>query len=730
MKEKVLQEWIEQLVSDGSLFETIEERDRADPSTYFQNNEKFIPSFPIDFLMRQRSLAATEHVLGRLQIPELISTASANISLNRSERLFPDLLLCDPESGSLVLVEIKRSKSTEREAITQLMAYEHEIRNHYPFLSNLDICHVVIAMDYSPLLDHSIAGLVTWNEKQVLCLRASGTEGNIRLEVHIPEAWTSIGQKPIPSEALVTTDLYLYQKDTGNILPTEDIERIADTALNLIARDGDRYNSHGFVMLWEDLLNKKDSPTNYCLTIGMINPYPFTDAAVASDFLREDHTALVKYIHSQLIKSNICPRDSLLGTVCRQAKGVLEEKLNLTWETFSTWGEQRSPILDPAALMQGFHYRALPLKFEFWGVLGSFARQFVTMPAVRKYFDKRISAKNVDWRDPSTAIEILDRLVGIESIQQGRFTCSSLFKVGDQIASFLSINHTMQLRAQSGEDLMNLPAMQIWYGSILTSSLREVMLRYGAMLENLSPPPSIERSAEYGYAEPDTIEAMIRWILDEFLRDSPVHQRCFVAGMRVHGLLNPYFSSSIDEATKQNSTKEITEFGRFILTSTVNFYNKEARLGNEIEEFKDMLEIRVGLTVINGSFAIEDCEKVSSAKIISLLLTDIIDLADKISFPLYHSLEAIETLNVDWTWLKQQAVEMRERNCKHPGLIILGDGGFGVHDSGIVGASFQYDLESQIPFTVVAGGSVPITVVVKWEDLENGILPSEAMDNR
>lgn len=721
MKEKVLQEWIEQLVAAESLHEIIEGKDSVDPSTYFHKNENFIPSFPVDFLMRQRCLSAAEHVLGRLIMPEMVSTAATNLSLNRSERLFPDLLLCDMESGSLVLIEIKRSKSTERETATELLAYEHEIRNHYPFLSNLDICHVVIATEFSPLLDHSVAGLVTWNEKQVLCLKASGDEGAIRLEVHIPEVWTSIGQKPIPSESLVTVDLHLYQKSGESVVLPKEIERIADTALNLIARDGDRFNSHGFVMLWEDQQRRSEDLVHYCLTIGMINPYPFTVAAVAGEFIKESHTKLVEYVHRQLEESNICPFDSLLGKICHQAKSLLGEKLDPMWENFSTWESQRVPLMHLDAPMQGIQYRALPLKFEFWGVLGSFARQFITMPAVRGYFDRLISVKNLDWRDPQVAIELLDRLVGLEAVQHGRFPCSAIFKIGNQIASFLSINFTMEQVARAEGDFKNLPAMHMWYGTLLASSLREVLFRYNVTTEELPEPPVFERS-ENGYIEPESIISLVQWLQGEFLKKSRAHQRCFQIGTKVHGLLNPDFAMGTSMEEKAIITEELAEFGRWVLATSAKQFNESNAADDTLLLISKSLENRFGLKLRNGEFSIGDCQAISSEDIVPAL-DEILELIDQITFPLFHPISPVGTMKVDWNWLRQQAQEMRNAG-KHPSLVILADGGYGIQDAGIIGSILVHDGEKQILFTIEAGGAVPLTLVTTWEDLVKGILPN------
>jgi hypothetical protein len=85
--------------------------------------------------------------------------------MRRSIRIF-----FNEARAQVIIVELKKSKQTERQAMTELLAYEHEVKNYFPFLSNLDLCFVLVSTEYSPLLEHSVAALTTWESKQILCL--------------------------------------------------------------------------------------------------------------------------------------------------------------------------------------------------------------------------------------------------------------------------------------------------------------------------------------------------------------------------------------------------------------------------------------------------------------------------------------------------------------------------------------------------------------------------------
>ena len=92
----------------------------------------------------------------------------------------------------LLRLKSKKDRATARETATELLAYEHEILNHIPFASANDILMVVVSREFSPLLDHAIAGLVTWGRKRILCLRVSDLTNGRRLAIHLPKAWEAI----------------------------------------------------------------------------------------------------------------------------------------------------------------------------------------------------------------------------------------------------------------------------------------------------------------------------------------------------------------------------------------------------------------------------------------------------------------------------------------------------------------------------------------------------------
>ena len=222
MTEADIQKAIETLVQDGKLHSVIEGKERPGQVLNFLRSPDWLPSFPIDYLIRKRAALAAGRVLRVLNGLRVVSTASKSISLTTGETLYPDLLGCNPLRAALAILELKADKQTERQAVTELLAYDHEVRNHLPFLPNSDLGFVVVATEFSPLLDHSLASLITWQRRNILCLRAEGTASGLRLSLHLPSCWTPLGQTLLPSGALRLARLRITPKEGTDIDATED----------------------------------------------------------------------------------------------------------------------------------------------------------------------------------------------------------------------------------------------------------------------------------------------------------------------------------------------------------------------------------------------------------------------------------------------------------------------------------------------------------------------------
>lgn len=161
MKESQIQSILENLIQEERLFGHIKNVDSIEKLYESLHDEDSLPSFSIDYFSRKKLISAAKHVVSSLESIQVITTASKNISIDRKEKLFPDLLLLNQEEGKIVILEIKRSIKTVRETLAEMLAYDHEVRNFLPFLSNFEMLFCIVSTEYSTLLNHSITGLTT-----------------------------------------------------------------------------------------------------------------------------------------------------------------------------------------------------------------------------------------------------------------------------------------------------------------------------------------------------------------------------------------------------------------------------------------------------------------------------------------------------------------------------------------------------------------------------------------
>ena len=220
---------------------------------------------------RSSCAEAASHALSCLFNLDILAD-DRNVSLTVGQQLRPDVVCFSPENKSLVLFELKKSGQAGREALTELIAYEQELKNHLPFLANYETVFVLVSAEWTTLMDHSAASAVIWSHRQLLCLEAKLTKKNkLVLRPRLPSAWNITGSTQFPTGSLPCVTWCLYDdKDTKE---PSDLDFRLITALSLIAREGDRIGAHGFALLWRD--HSPISQAGYNITICSISPFSF-----------------------------------------------------------------------------------------------------------------------------------------------------------------------------------------------------------------------------------------------------------------------------------------------------------------------------------------------------------------------------------------------------------------------------------------------------------------------
>jgi hypothetical protein len=413
VKEDKIQKWLEKdyqkirnLIQNTDIFYKLE------------TNQ--IPYFSIDYLIKQKVAKSAKYVYDLLDDVDLV-IANKNISLEKSERLYPDLLLFSPDTSTFFIVEIKRGDKTERETITEILAYEHELKNLFPYLSSFEVCFVIIASDYNTLLSHSIYSLSIWQNKNVLPIKIDGIESenyeDWNLSLHIPKAWSLLSQESFNAENIFTVNLVLEDKDAYNgkgvdVKNKDDNLEILYRGMELIVKDAERNGVNGFV-----LLNRLTSSplANWCITIGVINPFKF--------YKFTDYDSKIKDFFDKENSSEFTPK--CVTEIATKAKKYLDIFYRVYFENFVDWRGQKRNLRDIT----------IPINIDFFGQVDDIVNNFILNKEVRDYYYPEINSQNIDWKKAEIGLNILDNILQENIFLDGYFDFQSFYKFGTYLGT-------------------------------------------------------------------------------------------------------------------------------------------------------------------------------------------------------------------------------------------------------------------------------------------------------
>ena len=713
LSEREIQDALQRLLGEGGFYNAIDGKSELARALEAIDSEFLLPSFPLDYLVWKRFLLAAASILGRLKSPTIVSTARSSISWDKKERLFPDFLLCDEDLAVFTAVEIKSSRQTEREAITELLGYDHEIRNHLPFSSNSDVGLVIVSTEFGPLLSHSLAALVVWERREVLCLKVRVAAGKIQFAVHLPDPWTAVGQRSLSGKALMTSTLCLYEAAATD--PSR-WERVLLPAASLLARESERSSSSGFLLLWEDSWYPDVTSTPFNLTVGWINPYAFLGAVV-----REGVAPSPAKPFDRLLRSGAFAH---LGEVYkpgsdlyRKGLALLETNCDPRWEGRSTWETER---FDPQKLRN----RAIPLHLDCWGLLGDYVREIFVHPASRNHFMPELTRTGLDLHHPIFAVPLLDAIGGIGLFEGGKFTCQELMRFGVRLGVLYALSKR-PVAAGDEEKPDNIAALFAWTQLDLISALREVRERCHSTDEIKRSPPKITlRSYDKRGDSASEIEAWVRWITEDFIGPGyPAHQEFFLCGVHCYPFFEPSFSEPADllGRARDHAAELSRKWLKVVAFELIpDLIDKAAadRLIASLSRLYGVVREKASATAFEES-AIDAIPRETHLRRLEHELPAIVDmLVDDFT----HSLKALEPgTKVDWHWLRRQVVKLRTQGVECPAISIAEDGGIStVRLDPRTGRAFgTVELGTHVLLVNHLPG-VPVVTVESWKNLEAG----------
>jgi hypothetical protein len=654
--ESEITQWLVDLIEGEQLLEAIEEQE--DIRVAFDAIEKRIgiPSFGFDHLSRRANVRAAATVLENLGLLEIVAV-DKSISLTTGEVLRPDILCFNPESKTLVVFEVKRDKLTERQAITELAGYEQELRNALPFLGNFDVNFVVVAAHWDVLLDHAVGNFNTWSGKTCLALKVQADHLPFSLACHLPDVWQLRGGTGLPNDALQTIDVYLEENEDA-----QDDGSIANeltTAVNIIARSGDRNGSHGFVMLWRD--HADFTRGHWCLTLCAIDPIAM-HAWCQENGLQTRSSQLTQYLDKHVQDVPFHAPISLYK-IARESFPVLERKYDPTIESLTAWDGKVAQL----------RRRACPVHFEFWGALGDYARDFICHEDVRTRYLPYIDRNGLDWTDPEVALPLLGNICDDIPFPDGTVRCSGAFDAGVR----LGLHELLCSIADASEDeARKLDSLLRWSQLEALRVAIEMAEIYRTATEVQAPPPLLSAAPEKRSA---SITKLCAWVEEHLIgSDHQVHRRCFELGR----FGAAFFSDWLDELERQEflgaHADALASYLRWILTfvlTELRPFDIDPRSTDTLRTFLHAIGIGP-----DDPLPVQTSGVVSipAADLLSAFCDDRATGLDDVIPAVLHTVQGVPPMALDWEGVKESVRKVFESGCRWPAVFLTQNGAHGV----------------------------------------------------
>lgn len=650
-------EWLLGLIESDDLSAAIGGRDEIENVVRSSDQPNVIRSFSIDYVSRLASSRAAAHVLSQLDPLQLVSV-DKSISLTSTEVLRPDIICFNPETRTLIVFEVKRASATERQTVTELAGYEQELRNMLPFLGSFDICFVVVATEWTPLLDHAVGSLNAWSGKQCLGLRLNVAEDSFGLTCHLPEAWHLRGSVFIPPQAMQTIDLCLFEEETDpeELWPPRSVM----TAMDVIARAGDRYGSHGFMMLWRDVNGFGNG--NWSLTLCAIDPLAmYSWCRSNGQPHRESETS--RFLDAE-VKGSTELIPSVVYRMAREAFPVLKGKYDPQFEGAFGWHEK---------VLQ-YRSRGVPVRFDFWGSLGDYAREFVCSRGVRDQFMPFLEVSELDWTDPDVAVPLIEMLTGHSPFPGGLIRCSDAFAVGRALGMLEIAASNFD---QGGEYAKKFEPLVRWAELEALRFAIEMKQIYDVSQEVTEPMPALTNASERRLS---AARSLGEWVMNSLIGDDhSIHQELFYLGSIGAAPFSGWIENSIgllDQKHKEHLLSMCRKVVGELITLAADNENpmNKAPLAKFISTFsayvavgdaKDYESLQQSLASIPDDLLIEEFENI------------VLPAADSLIPVVLHTVAPLQNVLVDWDWLKAGVQATFDSGFHWPTVIRAQDGTIG-----------------------------------------------------
>ncbi|MBP1222356.1 hypothetical protein [Flavobacterium sp. 1355] len=710
--EKELQNQIIELIKNESFHESINNQESSIEALNVNSDEDHIPHLSIDDLLKKKYSKSCIHVLESIIDCEIITgDMIKDISLSSEEKLFPDIILFNRESAQIILIENKVSSKTGREAITEVFGYMNEIRNHLPFTSHYDVSIIIISPTFDTLLDHSISSNILSSNINLLCLLPNFESEQLTFDIHYPKSWTHIGQNNLPKNGLVSYSWGLAKKDEG-----VDFNELAviNLAKELIVNNANRYNSSGFLLIWESSLVYQ-SLSKFVITIYVVNPFSFLPNADLYGFQYRS-SVLSNYLKEYNNDYNGLVHTSSLFKIMDDAVIFLEEYYNIEIDTASEWTRDFTD--------EKFRLERKPILFDSWGLIGDYVRYFYFHPAVRKHYFEKTDDNFLGHLNPIIGLQIINIITKNTIFNDGHFRGYDLFKFGKQLANF---NYACKNALHAKNETLN-NALLFWSVLEISQSLKEILFYASNTIgikENITLHihlPLDSKRVKTGYREQN--DKFSENFQELFLSGdvNKKYRAIFQFGYSYGMYFNDSLVDTISKKDQITIEKEIAEFvKKYLISIALSVKDKNRKLNKtEILFFNTYFTIEgfFETSIVEISKVIEH----SSDKFLTSIFTEFLEsFTVTIGIPYRELQEIFIPKSVDWKWMKYSLTEKFKQGLKRGVVNIEPNGSITISQ---IDEDFNFlpeiENENEIYLKTYTSTVGAIIRKVLWDDIESG----------
>lgn len=690
------------------------------------HNDRYLPGYQIDFRLRSQYAKSALSVLESLEGSQLITGKKIeNISIqkdqeNNKERLFPDIVLGNSERSTFAIVELKRSSQTEREAITELLAYTIELKNHLPHIADRDINLVIISTEFNVLLDHSIASLLLGSKFNILALKVKEDANDLSVEIYIPSAWTDIWQNDLPQGAFSSITLAAEKKEANT--STQNIAEVATYEIldDMIMFEGAKNNSHGFYLIWRDM--RKSSDAGFCITLYQIKPSVFLQSSLNAGFKINTEEPLSKFI---LFNDNDCNIIDSLYKMADVAKEFLSEHYNVSYKDPSSWSNHMNAGSE-------FRTYALPFGFNSWGNIGEFIRANYFHPALpdRKGIES-INMGLFKYKDPAYGIETINFISGLTLFNNGVFNARALYEFAKQLNYYYTVAGTLYNVKQQGKNWTFLKPRLFFSALDMICSLREIGCMVNTCKEKFHT--NVEFKIwlyDVDESPSENIEEYIDWFIKSFLKNAPFYQDLFLRFV-AWGIL--YSNDRLLDRQKADFKCDLEKLLIEFVKEHLFVIMERLYLENSIIYKNDVYRLLSSgyfngnrPTITSKDDIIHAIKQIDNSTILDTFETIFIELLNLTESVVFHALTPTDSMEIDWENLRSHLVKRFNEGERFGAIFIYPNGSISI---GILNQELQYDWlkisDPEKEVIIVNIGGIGRLRKVSWAGIMDGTTPIE-----